>query len=382
MEFPKKMHPYSIIKKFNTMKPVKIIITSMKYLIFIIAIVGLNSYVMYKPKKKYEWFASGNAPKLYPTKMFFGNYILANGSKLYIPPKIVFQTTWGASVGMDVSSNNFRAVPVAIDIVWYSIMEDKFYSVEAPLPSEKIEELLKLRDKQKEPVYIFIVAGMAPYGDLAIWLTGGGIRTAVAWIKQGEEVEVEWKDFLPYSGRTREEYTDSSKQRRVKAYENYLQNGLPDRHLFDRYMQKFNYRITPRFENANAMYDNDIWLYYYSGELHTNRSTEHLSNAMRAKLRKIVLNWTVGNTEYGGYFWTDEKKIIDTFNRFYGDDTQKEGNLVIEVGKTNDKFAFYLQGETSRVDIPLDEIEIIVFKNGREIYRSPNYSKPPGGWSQ
>jgi hypothetical protein len=328
---------------------------------------------------KYEWYASGNAPDLYPTKLFFGNFILLDDSKCYIPPKSVFATDWGRSMSMDVSGDDFKLVPKAIDIVWYSILENKFYSVEAVLPSEKMEELLKLYDKEtKDPLYSFIIAGMAPYGDLAIWLEGGEIITEIAWIK-GEQVDVEWADFLPYSLLSREEYVKSIQKDCKEAYENFQKSGLPDRMLFERYMQKFNYHITPKFENEEAVFEG-IELYYYNGELNTTNSGEHTENAMRAKPYKIVLNWSIGKTQYGGYFWTDEKKIIDTFSKFYGNDAQKEGCLTIEVGKSNDQFKFFLQDNSFMIEIPVEDMQIMVFKNKFEFFRSANYNKSPGGW--
>jgi hypothetical protein len=149
--------------------------------------------------------------------------------------------------------------------------------------------------------------------------------------------------------------------------------------LFERYMQKFNYRIIPKFENEEAAFEG-IELYYYNGEFNTTDPKEHAENAMRAKPYKIVLNWSVGKNQYGGYFWTDEKKIIDIFSKYYDNDVQKEGNFVIEVGKSNDQFKFSLQDNSSRVEIPIEEMQIIVFNNKFEFFKSQNYNRPQGGW--
>jgi hypothetical protein len=334
-----------------------------------------------KKKNKYEWNASGNAPELYPTKLYFGNFKLLDETTYYIPPKSIFASVWGRTGSVDISDDDFKLPPKAIDIVWYAILEDKFYSVEAPLPSGKIEELLKLRDEEtNEYVYSTIVAGMAPYGDLAVWLVGGGIITEVAWINKGELADVEWKDFLPHSALNREQYVDFIQKHNEKAYANFLKNGLPHRMLFDGYMQRFNYRFNFKFENENTVLER-IQLFYFNGELNSMTSGEHNFFAMRAKPYKAVLNWSIGETQYSGYFWADEKKIIETFSNFYAEDPSKEGNFVIEVGKSNDQFKFVLQDDTTVVEIPVNEMEIIVFKDKYEFWRSKNYDKPPGGWS-
>ena len=114
---------------------------------------------------KYEWFASGNAPLLYPTTLFFGDFIFSDGKKLYIPESIPFAATWGESVSMHILNENLFPAPTAIDIIWLSLVENQFYSLEADLPKEKIESLLaEIDENKKKQKYNFIIAGMAPYG--------------------------------------------------------------------------------------------------------------------------------------------------------------------------------------------------------------------------
>jgi len=332
-----------------------------------------------KKSTKYEWYASGNAPTLYPTLIHKGDFVFPDKSKLFIPISYPFATTWGQSVSMYVLNNNEFPAPNSIAISWWSLIENQFYSVEATLPEEKIDSLLAQQDEElNEQKYNFIIAGMAPYGGLAIWLSGGRITTEVAWL-QAEPIDVQMKDFLPSSNLTRNEYLERFLEGCKDANGNFQKNGLPDRMLFNRYMQKFNYRISPKFENDSVVFRN-IALYYFNGEFNTTYSGEHTSNVMRAKPYKIVLSWSKGNKQYEGYFWTDEKKIIETFSLFYDNDGKKEGDLVIEVGKSDEEFKFFLQDDLTVVEIPVDDWQIMVFKNRLESYRSPNYNKPPGGW--
>ena len=349
----------------------------MKKLILIL-LITLTACTMITENRKYEWYPSGNAPVLYPTNLFYGDFMFSESEGIYIPKSIPFENGWGEPGGTHILDNNFFPAPSAIDIVWFSYVENQFYSLKADLPKEKIAALLAEKDEENEPKYRDIVVGMAPYGGVAIWLIGGGIRIAVAWL-QGEPTDVEWKEFVPYVTLGRNEYVEKVLAGCEEAFENLKKNGLPDRMLFERYMQQFNYRITPKFENEKANFEN-ISLYYYNGELNRTKSGEHAENAMRAKPSKIMMKWYVGKTEYVGYFWTDEKKIIETFANFYNNDTQKEGNLVIEVGASSNQFKFSLQNNTTVVEIPEEDIQIIVFKNEFECFRSKSYNKPPKGW--
>jgi hypothetical protein len=326
---------------------------------------------------KFEWFATGNAPLLFPTELATGAFIFDGLTKLAIPQSLPFATAWGKPVSKHLLPEKFYPAPKFILIAWFSIVENKFYAVADELPKEQIEALLSEKNqKTKEPKYDTLIAGMAPYGKLAIWLSGNGITTEVAWL-EGKEIDLEMADFAPDSKLSQDEYAQKALIDCKEAGENLQNNGLPDPALFEKYMQKFNYRITPKFENAEL---EGIELFYYNGELNTTNSGEHATCAMRAKPCKIVLNWRIGKTQYGGYFWTEEKKIIETFKSFYGDDAQKEGNLIIEIDNSNKDFKFFLQNDETSIELPAEEMQYIIFKNKFEFHRRKNYNKPKGGW--
>jgi hypothetical protein len=341
-----------------------------------------------KKENKFEWYAGGSAPGLYPTKLFFGDFILPGGKRLYIPPAQTFEVIrWGESQGTALSGDDMRPAPVAIDIIWLSMTENQFYSLQAPLPTEKIAELLsEVREKTKKPKYNDIVVGMAPYGGLAVWLDGE-IRTLVAWM-QAEPVNVDMKDFRPRDIQDQTEYVDTYLKNSPDAYENLQKNGLPDKMLYNNYMKLFNYRLKIKFENEEAVLES-IYSYSNSGEVNIRCTNDLLVNTMRSKPRKIELTWHVGNTLYQGYFWTDDNKVIETFDRYYQGNMQKEGELVFEIGKDNNKFRIYLQDKDNDpdnpmpvVEIPDEEIRIIIFKDHYECYRNPSYTKDPIDWDE
>ena len=333
-----------------------------------------------KKNKRFEWFASGNAPLLFPTELVTGGFLFDDLTKVNIPESSPFATAWGKSVSMHLLPDNHHPVPKFIFIIWFSMVESKFYAVADELPQEKIEALLAEKDKNtKKPKYDTLIAGMAPYGNLAIWLSGNGMTTEAAWL-QGKEIPMEMKDFAPKSKLTKEEYAKKALADCKEAYRNFNKNGLPDPMLFERYMQKFNYRITPTFENEETILEG-IEMCYYNGELNTTAdSAEYAENAMRAKPSKIVLKWSDGKKQYNGYFWTNEHKIVETFLKFYEMDAQEEGNFIIEVKASHRQFRFSLQNSNASVEIPVEDMQYIIFKNKFEFHRSANYSKPPQGW--
>jgi len=216
---------------------------------------------------KFEWYASGNAPLLFPTELVMGNFLFDDLSKVDIPESTPFATAWGKAVSMHLLPDNNHPVPKYILIAWLSIVESKFYMVADELPQDKIKELLEQKNEEtKKPKYNMLIAGMAPYGQVAIWLSGNGITTEVAWLK-GKEAPIEMKDFAPESLLSKEEYAKQTLEECKEAYKNFKENGLPSPMIFEQYMQKFNYRITPKFESKSFF--KALEIQYYNGELNT-----------------------------------------------------------------------------------------------------------------
>ncbi|MCL2041736.1 MAG: DUF2931 family protein [Bacteroidales bacterium] len=324
----------------------------------------------------FQWLASGNAPLLFPTELVTGKFLFEDMAKVDIPESTPFAADWGEAVSMHLSTEKQHPAPKYIIISWLSIVENKFYAVADELPQEEIAALLSEKDeKTNKPKYDTLIAGMAPYGQLAIWLSGNGITTEVAWL-QGKDINFKMKDFAPNSTLTQEAYSKAALAESEEALANFQKNNLPDPTLFNRYMQKFNYRITPTFEDKAEL--TAIELSYYNGERNTTQSGEHAENAMRAKPRKITLHWHIKKVQYSAYFWSDEKKITDIFDQFYKENAQQNGELLIEVGASNQDFKFILRDKFVEMEIPVTEV--IVFKNKFEFFRSKEYNKPKGGW--
>ena len=356
-------------------------------ILYILFIISKGEY--YKNKEEiHEWFVSGSAPLLYPTAIFYSDLVFPNGRKRQITTPTSIGLRWGYPASVSEIYSVFFPAPDSINIIWFSFVENQFYSLSSALPKERINGLLgEISQKTKEPQYNYLIAGMAPFGRIAIWLRGKAIGTEVAWL-QAEPIDISIQDLSPRLKYTQDEYRDLilGSNGRKDAYENLLKNGLPDRILFEHYMQRFNYRIIPQFEDEDAAYE-CIHIDYYNGEYmapsiskehqdyRNARSGEH-EFAMRGMPHKIILSWRIGETEYSGYFWTNEATIIDLFNASYGNIPSQERDLLIEIGRSNNKFRISLQKDTHKTEIAAGDIQIYVSKDYHEYYRSPNLGKP------
>lgn len=80
---------------------------------------------------------------------------------------------WGKVLTIQFLLEDEYPMPRFLDLVYLSIVERKFYSVEYELPHSEMERLWREQaQKGKDAAFGHIVVGMAPYGKVAVWFSG------------------------------------------------------------------------------------------------------------------------------------------------------------------------------------------------------------------
>ena len=176
--------------------------------------------------------------------------------------------------------------------------------------------------------------------------------------------------------------------------ENLEKNGLPPRHLFDKYMQQFTYRYLQLFEHWN----DEEWLKYEKEE--TSPELDYIEEALfdgthdklhdgglmnyheAGKPKTLSVQWHIKKSEYTAYFWFEDEEIRNVFYRFYGAHPETKTDFMIRIDSEKKKFelALYRYGLKEPQVINESAYQLIVFKNKFEYYRSENYDQPRGAW--
>ncbi len=100
------------------------------------------------------------------------------------------------------------------------------------------------------------------------------------------------------------------------------------------------------------------------------------------KPRKLAVKFHVGKDEYSAYFWMDEVRTREIFDRFYGAHRDTKCDFIIHIDPESRRYelALFRYGLQEPQVLPADAFEVLVFKNRFEHYRSDNYSQPRGAW--
>lgn len=343
---------------------------------------------------QYKIYVSGNAPREFPTETFYGLLYYGDNDHnvIEVPQLYPFCGEWGEPLSTHILLNkNEFPLPQVLEMVWLSIAEAQFYSIETELPKLHLEKMWQ-KSKNGNSIYDHIVVGMAPKGYVALWVWGLYKSDVIGWYK-AESTVVPMELFLPNHPELEiEEYCEK--------YIESLDSTIGARLLevsFTAIMQQFTYRYLLQFEKWNDSAEE--WTQFKEDEkqipefeyieeslydgTHDKLHDDGLLKYHKAgKPKRLAIKWHFKKSEYTTYFWFEDERICSIFERFYGahPDTNTDFIIRIDAEKKKYELALFRQGLKEPQIIPEDAYQLLVFKNKFEDYRSDNYNQDRGAW--
>lgn len=329
---------------------------------------------------------SGNADKDYPAELYFGLLHGVNGID-EIPIKHPFEGEWG-----EILSNHFleevhNNVPDRLDMVYLSIVEKKFYSI------DEIINVKKVQDVRHKISATHLVIGMGPYGFVCLWIAGPSKSVLIdSYI--GKQVSMQMEQVILSDPQMNLSLYFSDNDLIISKSKEMSQLSP---FLFPKYMQQYACRYKLLFER----WDSDGSVFEeYDGDTEILPQFDYIEEALfdgtfdklhdgglleyhkAGKPKKLAVKWHIGKSEYTAYFWFEDEKICDVFERFYGAHPETETDFIIRIDAENRKYelSLYRYGLKEPKVIPEDVYQLIVFKNRFEDYRSDNYNQERGAW--
>lgn len=297
----------------------------------------------------------------FPVKIHFGNL----GNVDYIPQPDIYKD-WGDAGNMLILKEGLQAINT-IELLYYSYCERKLYYINEQCYFER-NNIAK---------YQSLVLGFAPYGKVVVW-NYDKVKSVVLCSLQCPELDkMEYKEYIA----------------------NFTQDGVNvftyiPYDLFNNYMKQFIYRYQARFEKWDEgkwekykEYDTLLVFDYIEEALYDGTHDKlHDGGLMKyheaGKPKKLKVQFHVGKAEYSAYFWFEDERIKEVFDRFYGAHPDTKTDFIIKIDAERNKYqvAMYRYGLKEPVVLADDVFQLIVFRNKFECYRSENYNQPRGAW--
>ena len=349
---------------------------------------------------EYKILVAGTAPELYPVETLFGLLCYSEMGAIEITKQYPFNGGWTPKPALiHIFERQDYPMPEKLDMAWVSIAEFNAYSVESPLPVEKMQSLWSSFSDEDRGDFNCITVGMAPYGKVSVWLYSEAKSYLVGWL-QAELFDVDEERFkLLNNGKSPSVICRDYINSIPRVRENLEQNGLPPRDLFDNYMKQFTYKYVPMFEvwdeskgdwrkfNEEEEKKGLPVLDYIEEALfdgtHDKLHDGGLMNYHQAgKPKKLAVMWHIKKSEYTAYFWFEDEEIRAVFDRFYGTHPETKTDFMIRIDAEQNKYelALYRYGLKEPQVINESAYQLLVFKNKFECFRSDNYNQPRGAW--
>ena len=152
--------------------------------------------------------------------------------------------------------------------------------------------------------------------------------------------------------------------------------------IVSNWMKLFTYRIVLFFKNETSFEKQSVSIWRRDGTYDKSNDGGLMKYHQAGKPKKLRVEWHIGKSEYSAYFWFEDERIREVFDRFYGahPDTKTDFIIRIDAEKRKYELALYRYGLKEPQVIPENVYQLLVFKNKFEDYRSDNYNQERGAW--
>ena len=317
----------------------------------------------------------------YPCEVGFCFLHLDNGMCIDVLPSYSLDNTWGYPKNIQLCEIPKNVKIMSIDIVWLSLCEKRFYSIESELKQCFTAES------------VMLLIGLMPFGHLVVWDYSENISSIID-VHQGREVEVDIEAFLPGSSiKSVSKYCDARINENAIINNNLHNIGIRTDAYFVKYLNQYSYRYSVQLGQLNNRQNDklsDVMQHRVEGieevlydGTHNKMNDGGLMRYHQAgKPKKLAIKWHIGKSEYSAYFWFEEEPIREVFDKFYGAHPDTKTDFIIRIDAENSKYelALYRYGLKEPQVIPENVYQLLVFKNKFEDYRSDNYNQERGAW--
>jgi len=315
----------------------------------------------------FEWLPTESAPEAYPIFLVKGDLVFPDGKNLYIPDRRPMYNGWGKTGSAHLVGQKRKPLPSRLDLTWFSYTEDRFYVGHFDLPTERLTTLFRSGaaspDGGARLPFDRIIVGMAPGGDVAVWVGAGRIVRQIA-LYRAQPADLPWTLVLNNPSISRAEYIDMS-----------LKDALPP-DVLKQVTGKavpagrwaiFSQRYAWTTRLAGGLSGKELWIRGLNGEvewldLTGGRKDADPAPPTRGAPLGLTLFWTTkGGQRLSAEITFDEDESLAAFSKLAGAATPEP--LVLELEPSD-------QATTVEVFLQRGRFAYRFEKNSVKIYRA------------
>lgn len=308
-----------------------------------------------KKTKKYNWIPTECAPVNYPAQIFKGNFYYGDKGDIYIPDGREINYGWGEDGSINIAGDALKEAPETLELTWISFTENKNYTGKFELDIKKIDSLLTAgypRDIESgKGTYRLIKVGMAPGGDVIVWLTGvRNKQVEVGFYKARPTGSLDWKEVYPDMRGTFEPYINTIVSKLPDSIKNQIKNHTIPFNYWSGLRKRYNWK--PAFRGKTKVTRIDLDYFNKERDFVFGENLTKMIFKPTAVIEALSVYWLDDkNRELLTEVKFNEKETFAIFSKLQGD---KQGELVIAVDKEKSDVTVKLKLKDS--EIPFQQI--------------------------
>ncbi|KFC23827.1 DUF2931 family protein [Epilithonimonas lactis] len=305
-----------------------------------------NKEQVYRSTEKYDYQQGIATPEGYPIKLLSNSeftlavkghrnpYTLLETSKVY-------STNWGNAESTFKSSEDGDVVlPDSLKLYWFSFLENKYYGLRTKLDKTKISNYFKKGyprdmsgnlDRMITADYQDLNAGIAPGGDVILWISGASETREISVFKAKEMNINQFKaEDIVQADEIKKVLSDTCKckddlqQRRIVHNNQKIPFGI----WTNQYREKYNWKVDLGKIRPTK---SELEFYFYNGENFSFFDEEVIKSRHQNQVvpSYIIFHFFNNKDEYKAFFQFDEEEIYNNFKTLTKENRNEPLDIVL-----------------------------------------------------
>lgn len=308
------------------------------------------------------------APQSYPIEVHQGYFSNENKELICGVPK-TGKEDGGWQYDGDAGGQGSSIVPSHLNLTYVAYAEKKFYTVDADLPKDKMQQLFRegflVQGNEKTIIdgqehynmipgtYQKLTIGAAPGGVVVLWLSGNHHRTEVVRL-QAKESFVDVNDF----------YQNADNENQEQFFDSWFKLAVPDSirteiknagipfGLWDKYREKYKYRfVLDPYDEEDVL--TGSYIINYNGE---STYVDDQKTAAEYQLASVPYNANLYFKKYNTEVDFSDIEMLDVFQKLKAKYPDKPIDIVIVPSFMYNNFKIFVKCE--KEEIPLKNYKL------------------------
>jgi hypothetical protein len=328
---------------------------------------------IYHRTEKYDYSQGISTPEGYPIKLLTGRFTISvrgdrNPSTLLETDK-VYSENWGIG-DVKLSDGGGVVLPDSLQLYWYSFLENKYYELNTKLDKSKISNYFKTGyefdrsgklDKITQVSYDQLIVGIAPGGDVVLWISSFP-NTKEIGIFKAREINVKNVDsnYIVDEDERKEVLSDTCTCKDDIQFRRIVNNSkpIPFGIWTNKYRKKFNWKIDI---NNFGQTKSALEFNFFNGEEYDlyNLETTKIKYQKQILPDYLIFTFIKNKKIYKVYLEFDENEIFSHFEKLTQENPDEPIDIVLNINSNLTQATVKSHSKDTTLDFEkMKEVEI------------------------